>query len=114
MPEPKGNQMVEQSRSVLPIVVAGDVGIDGVVKAGDILGGAIIESAGGAQSVYIEYLRGGTRHRPLRGPLPHNSEQKVLSSEQALARIADAVRRNLEQLQLNMEQARKDLISFSA
>jgi hypothetical protein len=31
--------------------------------------------------------------------------KEVLSSEQALGRIADAVRLNLDQLQLNMEQA---------
>jgi hypothetical protein len=36
----------------------------------------------------------------------------VLSSEQALGRIADAVRLNLGQLQLNMEQARRESSQF--
>jgi hypothetical protein len=38
--------------------------------------------------------------------------QEVLSSEQALGRIADAVRLNLGQLQLNMEQARRESSQF--
>jgi hypothetical protein len=38
--------------------------------------------------------------------------KETLSSERALERIADTVRLNLSQLQLNMEQARKELSQF--
>jgi hypothetical protein len=38
--------------------------------------------------------------------------KEILSSEQALGRIADAVRLNLGQLQLNMEQARRESSQF--
>lgn len=38
--------------------------------------------------------------------------KEILSSEQALGRIADAVRLSLGQLQLNMEQARRELSQF--
>jgi hypothetical protein len=80
--------------------VANDTEIAGI-KVGGVIGGSRIISAG--KDIVI-----GDRFTNSYTSLP----PKLVSSEQALGRIADAVRLNLGQLQLNMEQARRESSQF--
>jgi hypothetical protein len=92
--------------------VPGDVLIGGNVKIGEVLGDTQIVT-GDSNTVMVSStpLITGNEFsvgRDLHFPIP----EKVLSSEQALGRISDAVRLNLGQLQLNMEQARSESSQF--
>ena len=90
----------------LMAAVAGDTMIGGNLKVADVIGGVRVAGIEAGKDILI----GGDATAGVKEPSPHTKE--VVSSEQALGRIADAVRLNLDQLQLNMEQARRESSQF--
>lgn len=127
-------EIIETLRS-LPVAVSGDVTVGGNIKIGDVIGGSAIVT-GDSNEVVISYpgTKGLTVHKIEhvvtgdftttgrgfsiggdivgRDKITTDHPKEVLSSEQALGRISDAVRLNLGQLQLNMEQARRESSQF--
>lgn len=96
-------QSAQVSGGITPVVVRGDVTIAGNITAGDVIGRSRISGTVAGRDIVID--DGSNEAGPAK-------PQEVLSSEQALGRIADAVRLNLGQLQLNMEQARRESGQF--
>jgi hypothetical protein len=108
------------------IIVTGEGMVGGEVRIGDVLDGAIIRGKSNNVIVTTEIpgIAIGNNIVGSVGPdkiqvIPqrhqeqlHGAPKEVLSSGQALGRIAAAVRLNLTQLQLNMEQARRESSQF--
>ena len=135
----------EESNSPKPVdpssaIASGDVEIGGI-RAGDILGGALIAGEHGV--ITVTGVRVSDNADPTTEPdtatraidLAKNigelarkisagvteigkaievrdRDREMLSSAQALGRIAAAVKSNLNELQLNMEKARRELSQF--
>ena len=104
------------------VVVSGDVRVANV-SAGEIVGNTIIQGSKNVVEVgpasKVGLIRGAdiiAGEKLIRssqiGEIFVTRKKEVLSSEQALGRIADAVRLNLGQVQLNMEQARRESSQF--
>ena len=102
---PKGG--AQPTAGTSPVQVSGSVRI-GNIRAGDIVGGSRIIN----EVVGRDIIVGGDSLFISGGNVGIPPPKETLSSEQALGRIADAVRLNLGQLQLNMEQARRESSQF--
>jgi hypothetical protein len=90
-----------------PVEVSRDVTIGGV-RVGDVIGGKWIEDIAGESGAIIDDKKPSHRANTDIQITP----RERLSGEQALSRIADAVRLNLDQLQRNMDQARRESSQF--